>query len=77
MSVAFAIGLALKAMVDAEKLELPLSISGAAFGLTPTDVRQHTACRSFAPALGNSIAGALGPDDQLFYDVSESARVAG
>jgi leucyl aminopeptidase len=28
-------------------------------------------------ALGNYIAGAFGGDDQLFYDVSESARVAG
>jgi leucyl aminopeptidase len=28
-------------------------------------------------ALGNYIAGAFGGDDQLFYDVSESARLAG
>jgi len=28
-------------------------------------------------ALGNYIAGAFGNDDQLFYDVSESARLAG
>ncbi len=28
-------------------------------------------------ALGNYIAGAFGADDQLFYDVSESARLAG
>lgn len=28
-------------------------------------------------ALGNYIAGAFGNDDQLFYDVSESARMAG